>query len=152
MDSNRCKSTRMFVYSFLLLKYKLRTKENVVHDPFGRSDVRHGIDMPGKVPHQFMLVITTHKAGLKPPELVPRVHLGHHQGNGGSTADAVEGNLLSAHRNVLETICQQVTSGIQSPSGIICRQLEGLQMPCQDYNKRVGDLAVKERQDEDDRG
>lgn len=88
--------------------------------------------------HQFMMIIAAREARLKPPELVPRVHLGHHQGDGDPMVDTMEGNVLIAHMNVLEAVCQQVASGIQSPDSIIRHQLEGLQLLYQGYNKEQG--------------
>ena len=40
--------------------------------------------------------------------------------------NTVEGD-PSAHKDILEVVLQQVTPGVQSPGGIIHRQLEGLQ-------------------------
>ena len=51
-------------------------------------------------------------------------------------ADAMESDLPGKHRDVLEAVYQQVTSGIQGYSGIVCCQLKGLQLLCQGYNKR----------------
>jgi hypothetical protein len=58
--------------------------------------------MTGEILHQFMMVIPTGEARLEPPEFMPRIHLGSHQGNRSPMADAVEGDFLGAHGNVLE--------------------------------------------------
>ena len=51
-------------------KYKLRAKENVVHDSFGRGSIRHSINMPSKVFHKLVVIVATSKARLKPSELM----------------------------------------------------------------------------------
>ena len=45
-------------------KYKLRAKENVVHDSFGRRSIRHGVGSPFKICHQVMVVIAAREARL----------------------------------------------------------------------------------------
>ena len=40
-------------------RYKLRAKENVVHNSFGRGSVHYSIGMISEVLHQFMMVIPT---------------------------------------------------------------------------------------------
>jgi hypothetical protein len=62
--------------------------------------------MPSEVPHQFVVIIVACEAGLKPLKLVPRVHMGHHQGDDDTVADTMKGDVLSAHRNVLEVVHQ----------------------------------------------
>jgi hypothetical protein len=88
--------TRDYIHNYNP-RYKLRVEENIVHDSFGRSSVRHSIDMIGEILHQFMMVIPTSEARLKPPEFMLGVHLGSHQGNHSSMMDAVEGNLPYTH-------------------------------------------------------
>jgi hypothetical protein len=41
-----------------------------------------------------------------------RVHLGSHQGNRSTVADAVEGDLLGVHGNVLEATRHQIALAI----------------------------------------
>jgi hypothetical protein len=95
------------LHSFIHIpKYKLRVEEDIVHNPFGRSGVHHCVGMPGEVPHQFMVIIAAQEASLKPSKLVPRVHLGHHQGDDNPMADTMKGDLLSVHRNILEAVHQ----------------------------------------------
>ena len=74
-----------------------------------------------------MVVVAAREARLSPSELVLGVHLGDGQSNRGPVVDPMKGNLPGAHRDVLEAIRQQVAPGVQSPSGIVRRQLEGLQ-------------------------
>jgi hypothetical protein len=93
-------------------RYKLRAKENVIHDSFGRGSIRHSIGMTGEIIHQFMMVTPAGKARLEPPEFMLRVHLGSHQGNRSIVADAVEGDLLGAHGNVLEATRHQIALAI----------------------------------------
>jgi len=83
--------------------------------------------MTGKILHQLMMDITPGDAWLEPSKFMPRVHLGGHQGNRSPMSDAVEGNLPGAHGNILEAVRQQITPGVQGPSSIVHRQLEGLQ-------------------------
>ena len=45
-------------------KYKLRAKENIVHDSFGQKTVRHSIGSPFKIHHQVMVAVTAHEARL----------------------------------------------------------------------------------------
>ena len=108
-------------------KYKLRAEENIVHDSFDQGSIRHSISMTGEILHQFMMVIPTGEARLEPSEFIPRVHLGSLQGKRSPVADAVEGDLLGAHGNVLEATHHQITLGVQGPSSIVHCQLEGLQ-------------------------
>ena len=63
-------------------------------------------------------------------------HLGDGQSNRGPMADAVKSNLPGAHKDVLEVTRQQVAPGIQSPSGVVHRQLEGLQLLHWGCNKK----------------
>ena len=83
--------------------------------------------MTSKILHQFMMVIPIGEARLEPLEVMPRVHLSSHQNNCGPMVDAVEGDLPSVHGNVLEVTHHQIALGVQGPSGIARRQLEGFQ-------------------------
>ena len=102
-------------------KYKLRAKENVVHDSFGRRGICHGIGNPFKIRNQVMVVVATCEAKLQPLKLIPGAHLGDGQGNRCPMTDAMKSNLPDVHGDVLETIHQQVTLGVQSPSVIVHR-------------------------------
>jgi hypothetical protein len=99
-------------------KYKLRVEENVVHDSFGRRGIRHSVSSPFEICHQVMVVVATCEAMLQPLKLVPGVHLGDGQGNRGPMIDAVKNNLPGAHRDVLDTVHQQVTPDVQSPNDV----------------------------------
>ena len=77
--------------------------------------------MIGKILHQFMMVILDGKSRLEPPEFMPKVHLGTHQGNRSPVADAMEGDHPGAHRNVLEVTHHQIALGIQCPGGVVHR-------------------------------
>jgi hypothetical protein len=81
--------------------------------------------MSGKIFHQLKIVTPTCEARLVPSEFVPRVHLGRHQGKGGSTVNAMESDLPGTHRDIMKTTHHQVASGIQSPGSIARCPLEG---------------------------
>jgi hypothetical protein len=49
--------------------------------------------MPGEILHQLMMVITSCEAGLMPLEVMPRVHLGNHQGDCHAMTDTMESDL-----------------------------------------------------------
>jgi hypothetical protein len=49
--------------------------------------------MPGEILHQLMMVITSCEAGLMPLEVMPRVHLGNHQGDCRAMTDTMESDL-----------------------------------------------------------
>ena len=51
-----------------------------------------------------MVVITIGKAGLEAPEIVPRVHLGDHQGNGSPLVNTMESDIPSMRRDILEAV------------------------------------------------
>ena len=68
-----------------------------------------------------MMVIPAGEARLELPEFMPRVHLGSHQGYRSPVPDAMEGNLPSAHGNVLEVTHHQIAPGAQGHSGIVHR-------------------------------
>jgi hypothetical protein len=53
-------------------------------------------------------------------------------------ANVVEGHLPGANKDVLETHRQRVTPGIHGVGSIIHRQLEGLQLLHQGYNREQG--------------
>jgi hypothetical protein len=59
-----------------------------------------------------MMVTPVGKARLEPLKFMLRVHLGSHQGNCSTVADAVEGDLLGAYGNVLEATHHQIAPGI----------------------------------------
>jgi hypothetical protein len=92
--------------------------------------------MPDEILHQLMMVITACEARLMPLEVTPRVHLGNHQGDCHAMTDTMESDLLGACRDVLKAAHHRVTSGVQSPGGIIRRKLEGLQFLRQGCDKR----------------
>jgi len=58
--------------------------------------------MLDKILHQLMVIVTTYEARLKPPELISGVHLGDGQGDRSRMVDAMESDLPSVHRDVLE--------------------------------------------------
>lgn len=66
---------------------------------------------------------------------MPRVHLGNHQGYGGSMSDTVESHLPNARGDVLEVGHQHVAPSVQGVSRVIRRQLECLQLLRQSYDK-----------------
>jgi hypothetical protein len=81
--------------------------------------------MSGEFLHQSMMVAATCEARLVPSEFVPRVHLGHHQGEGGSAANAMESNLPGTPRHIMETTYHQVALGVQSLGSVVLCQLKG---------------------------
>ena len=84
--------------------------------------------MPGEGLHKLVMIIAVGEARLMPPELVSGVHLGDGQGHRGTITNAVKSDFHGTHRDVLEATHHQITLGIRSPSGIIRRKLEGLQL------------------------
>ena len=74
------------------------------------------------------MVIAACEAGLMPSEVMPIVHLSYYQGNRRAVPDTMEGDLLGAYKDVLKAAHHQVPPGIQIPSDIIRRKLEGLQL------------------------
>ena len=90
-------------------KYKLRAKQNVIHDSFGQRSIRHGVCVHGEVLHQIMMIVAAGKARLMPPELTPRVHLSNSQSNRSPMTDVVKRDLPDAHRDVLKTIHPQIS-------------------------------------------
>ena len=76
-----------------------------------------------------------HKARLKPPEFMTRVHLGNRQDNSCPMTNAMESDLLGPCRDILKTTHHQIAPGIQGPGGIVHRQLKGLQLLRQSCNK-----------------
>ena len=78
-----------------------------------------------------MMVISADEAMLEPSEFMLEVHLDSHQGNRSPVADALKGDLASAHRDVLEAIHHLITLSIQGPGNVVRCQLEGLQFLCQ---------------------
>jgi hypothetical protein len=58
------------------------------------------------------MVAAARKARLVTPKIMPGVHLGNHQGNGGPVMDAMEGNLPNAHGDILEIVLQQIAVGV----------------------------------------
>ena len=115
-----------FIHSWIP-RYKLLPEESFVYNSFGRRSIRHSIGMTGEILHPFMMVIPIGKVRLEPLEVMPIVHLGSHQNNCGPMVDAMEGDLPSVHGNVLEATHHQIALGVQGPSGIVRRQLEGFQ-------------------------
>ena len=69
-----------------------------------------------------------------------------------TTLTAVEGDLPSVHGNVLEATYHQIALGIQGPSGIVCRQLEGFQFLRQGYDKKRERIITKNMREQNDRG
>jgi predicted metal-dependent phosphotriesterase family hydrolase len=76
-------------------------EENFVHDFFSQRSIRRSVSVLSEVLHQPMMVITAREAGLMPLEVIPRVHLGNHQGNRGART-IVESDLSGAGRDVLK--------------------------------------------------
>ena len=107
-------------------KYKVRAKENVVHDSLGRRSVHHSIRMTNEGLHQLVMIIAAGETRLMTPELVSRVHLGNGQGNRSTIPNAMKSDLPNAHRDVLEATHHQIAPDIQGPGIIVHHQLEGL--------------------------
>jgi hypothetical protein len=63
-----------------------------------------------EVLHQLVMVVAAGKAGLMPLELMSNVHLGNGQSNCRPMTNAMESDLLDAHKDVLEVIRQQIAS------------------------------------------
>lgn len=80
--------------------YKLRAKEDVVHDCLGQGCCSDGVGGSGEVLHQFLIVLwilAYQEARLQMMELVPGAHLDYCSGDGGSMV----GDLPSADWDVL---------------------------------------------------
>ena len=111
-----------FIYGWIP-KYKLQAEEDVLHDISGQRKIHRGIYMSGESLDQFILIAAISKARLKPLEFMTRVHLGNRLGNSCPMMNAMGSNLPSMHRDILEVTHHQITPCIQSPGGIVRRQL-----------------------------
>jgi hypothetical protein len=92
--------------------------------------------MSGEILHQPMMVIAACEARLVPSEVMPRVHLGNHQGNRRAMTDTMGSDLPGACGDVMKAAHYQVALGIQSPGSLIRRKLESLQFLRQGCDKR----------------
>ena len=110
-------------------KYNL--VEDFVHHILSECDIHYGLRYHDEFFEQvfmFLWAIAHWEASLHGVEPVPSLDLCRGQRHHRTVTNAVEGNLLNAGRDVLETSGDRGTLHIDGIRGRICRQLERLQL------------------------
>ena len=113
----------------ITLKYNLI--KNLVHHILGGCDVYYGLRCHDKFFEQVVMLLraVAHwETSLHGVELVPSLVLCHGQRHRRTMTNAMEGNLLNAGQDVLETNGDGETPSIDSVRSHIRRQLERLQL------------------------
>ena len=73
-------------------------------------------------------VIDHREAQLHGAEIIPDLDLRRGQGHRRATVNAVEGDLLDAHRDIVQAVVEERASGIDGRRSRVCRQLKVLQL------------------------
>ena len=123
----------MFIDQFAP-KYKLI--KNIIYHILGRYDVHDGLRCIVEVFDYFLMrlrVVAHWEAGLHVAVLIPDLDLRHGQGHRRATANAMKGDLLDAHREVVEAGIDEGAPCVNGRRSHIRCQLEVLQLDRQGW-------------------
>jgi hypothetical protein len=95
------------VFHWFAPKYKLIAEEHLVHDVLGMDYIHDGLFSVNKVRDQVFMIFRAfmhREAHLHNAQVMSGLDLSDGQGNGGTTTHAMESNLPSMDRDVLQAV------------------------------------------------
>lgn len=113
------------VHSGISLRYQLI--KDPVHNVLSQDDVCDFSCCITKVFDEVLMhvkVISHWEARLQGEKVVTRPHLHRSQGYSRATMNSMEGDLLSAHRDVMDSVDEQGSSSIDNRCGCVGRLLK----------------------------